>query len=267
MSTCILVCICMLIFNVYQRLCTHVYVWLYLLCLCVRNYLIVTYLHCIYMYTNAILYICIQLRKNYLCSAAHTLHHYLYLSHCGVKDSDIDKHLSNDWLASCWILLIGNLISCIALFLLTLKALFMLKSLPLFIYGSTLIESLLFLVGSAYFVSGSYPPTSATEELTVPLTREYTADNRGESVSGGGGGMGGGEEGNGKERALSLDLSRSTLLSYSYSSRYELPRPVHKAPPTATTSTAASGPPLSLPQQPLLSDTPNTMETNPVPLP
>ena len=219
------------------------------------------------MYTIAILYICTQLRKNYLCSAAHTFHHYLHLSHMGIKDSDIDKHLSNDWLASCWILLIGNLISCIALLLLTLKALFLWRSLPLFIYGSTLIESLLFLVGSAYFVSGSYPPTSATEELTVPLTREYTADNGGETGKSGGGGMGGGEEGNGKESAMSLALSRSTLLSYSYSSRYELPRPpVYKSPASTSAATLASRPPLSLSQQPLTSDTTDTVEAKHVPL-
>ena len=120
-------------------------------------------------------------------------------------------------------------------------------------------------MGSAYFVSGSYPPTSASAELTVPLTREYTAEGEGGGEAAAAGG-GGGEEGGSKERAMSLALSKSTLLNYSYSSRYELPRPVYKAPAIASTA-AVSGPPLSLPQQPLTSDTPNTVKTKPVSLP
>mmetsp|Transcript_886 Transcript_886/g.1371 ORF Transcript_886/g.1371 Transcript_886/m.1371 type:complete len:607 (-) Transcript_886:213-2033(-) len=69
-------------------------------------------------------------------------------------------HLSNDWLAGCWFIYWGTLLATIACFALFLVALAKENVLLSFIYGTALVETICFLVGSAYFVAGSYPEGS-----------------------------------------------------------------------------------------------------------
>lgn len=78
---------------------------------------------------------------------------YLFGEHCW-----INKHLSNDWLASTWLFFYGTL-------LMTLGSLWMLveevyyggSELEIFDWAGSTIDAFIFLIGSVYFVAGSYP--------------------------------------------------------------------------------------------------------------
>lgn len=70
------------------------------------------------------------------------------------KDASILKHVANDWLAACWFFFLCSL----AWFGGSIGYLFISKNdRQDLIYASSLIDSMLFLIGSAYFVAGSYP--------------------------------------------------------------------------------------------------------------
>jgi len=67
------------------------------------------------------------------------------------------KHLANDWLAGTWFFLWANFFLTIGSFLALFVALY--EGIPeqIFIWLSSATNSFLFLIGSLYFVSGSYP--------------------------------------------------------------------------------------------------------------
>ena len=66
-------------------------------------------------------------------------------------------HLANDWLAGCWLLLWATLVCTVACFALLISAIQARHSLTIFIYATAFSENILFSIGAAYFVSGSYP--------------------------------------------------------------------------------------------------------------
>ena len=76
---------------------------------------------------------------------------------CCCSEPFLKKHLANDWLAGCWIFFWGTLLATGACLVLTAEALSNKDSLLIFIYATAVIENLFFLVGAAYWVSGSYP--------------------------------------------------------------------------------------------------------------
>ena len=67
------------------------------------------------------------------------------------------KHLVNDWLVGCWILLILNVIGAMGGLVLLLLALYVASASDLFVWGTFSINMLFYVIGSAYFVAGSYP--------------------------------------------------------------------------------------------------------------
>ena len=67
------------------------------------------------------------------------------------------KHLANDWLAGTWFFLWANLFLTIGSFLALFVALYEGVPEQIFIWLSSATNSFLFLIGSGYFVSGSYP--------------------------------------------------------------------------------------------------------------
>lgn len=83
---------------------------------------------------------------------------------CGEK-CWIQKHLANDWLAGTWIFFYGTLVVCIgAIYLL----IFTMRTnennyLEIFDWATTTIDSIIFLIGSAYFCAGSYPQEVRTD--------------------------------------------------------------------------------------------------------
>lgn len=86
---------------------------------------------------------------------------------CQCGDKILRKHLPNDWLAGCWILLWATLMATIACLVLFIQSLREDHTLLIFIYGTSLGENVMFLIGSAYFVSGSYPLAGAVEDIEV----------------------------------------------------------------------------------------------------
>ena len=83
---------------------------------------------------------------------------------CLFGDADISRHLANDWLAGCWLVLWLTVLATLGCFALFLFAAAKADSLQMFIYGTGWSENLMFVVGSAYFVSGSYPKDVAGQE-------------------------------------------------------------------------------------------------------
>lgn len=74
----------------------------------------------------------------------------------------IVKHLANDWLAATWLILCVNTIFTFLSFLLMLVAMaIQTSSEQIFVWTSGFINSLLFEIGSIYYVSGSYPHAQA----------------------------------------------------------------------------------------------------------
>ena len=67
------------------------------------------------------------------------------------------KHLANDWLAGTWFFLWANFFLTIGSFLFLFYALYTGIPEQIFIWLSSATNSFLFLIGSLYFVSGSYP--------------------------------------------------------------------------------------------------------------
>ena len=83
---------------------------------------------------------------------------------CGEKRW-IQKHLANDWLAGTWIFFYGTLVVCIGaicLLILTMRT-NSTNYLEIFDWASTTIDSIIFLIGSAYFCAGSYPQEARSE--------------------------------------------------------------------------------------------------------
>lgn len=69
----------------------------------------------------------------------------------------VTRHCANDWIAACWIILWGNLLYCALAFLVMIAMCATGDREGIFVWVFSFINALLFLIGSAYFVSGSYP--------------------------------------------------------------------------------------------------------------
>lgn len=69
----------------------------------------------------------------------------------------IVKHLQNDWLAGTWFFLIATIVCFFGTLLLFFSAISKGNKEELFIYGMSLVDWIIFTIGCAYFVSGSYP--------------------------------------------------------------------------------------------------------------
>ena len=80
------------------------------------------------------------------------------------------QHVGNDWLAACWFFLICSLLWTIgSLFYITISK----NQRQDFVYASSLADALLFTIGSAYFVAGSYLIESVAAH-TTPATMGVT---------------------------------------------------------------------------------------------
>lgn len=75
------------------------------------------------------------------------------------------RHLNNDWLAGTWFVFWGTLLATVVCIGLLILSLLEGSPLQIFIYSTGLIETLCFLIGSTYFVSGSYDDIDIVNEL------------------------------------------------------------------------------------------------------
>lgn len=110
---------------------------------------------------------------------------------CCCSETFLKKHLANDWLAGCWVFFWGTLVATIACIVLSANAIANKDSLLIFIYVTAAIENFFFLIGAAYWVSGSYPENMEEEEEGDDEGDEgylYTNEGAGrcEAMSGGG---------------------------------------------------------------------------------
>eukprot|EP00600_Ochromonadales_sp_CCMP1393_P004390 CAMPEP_0174960330 /NCGR_PEP_ID=MMETSP0004_2-20121128/3648_1 /TAXON_ID=420556 /ORGANISM="Ochromonas sp., Strain CCMP1393" /LENGTH=568 /DNA_ID=CAMNT_0016208699 /DNA_START=212 /DNA_END=1918 /DNA_ORIENTATION=+ len=69
----------------------------------------------------------------------------------------LQTHLRNDWLAGVWFFYWASLAGTFGCFVLFMYVLAKNDTLKIFLLGTSLVENFFFLIGSAYFVAGSYP--------------------------------------------------------------------------------------------------------------
>jgi len=89
----------------------------------------------------------------------------------------IARHFANDWLAGCWFILWGTVVTTFLCLIFFLIAAGEADSLDLFVYGTALVDNTIFLIGSAYFVAGSYPVEGLYTNLLNEDTIVDTIDN------------------------------------------------------------------------------------------
>lgn len=97
---------------------------------------------------------------------------------CPGCNAFIVKHLANDWLAGTWFFFWANLMVTIGSFFFLFGAVATGNEEQIFIWLSSAANSFLFLVGSMYFVSGSYPHATQfyyKEGLNKDAEAEVTA--------------------------------------------------------------------------------------------
>lgn len=76
----------------------------------------------------------------------------------------ISFHFANDWLAGCWLLFWATVLCTLACFVLMISAIQTHDSLLTFIYTTAWTENIMFSIGAAYFVCGSYPERRGIDE-------------------------------------------------------------------------------------------------------
>lgn len=76
---------------------------------------------------------------------------------CFGKDANIIYHSQNNWLCGCWIFYWSSLISAIAAGIIFVMKLYARNYYEMYVFSITFLDCLIFTIGSAYFVSGSYP--------------------------------------------------------------------------------------------------------------
>ena len=74
---------------------------------------------------------------------------------CLCRNKFLLKHFANDWLACCWGFFLGSTIWAFGSFCFIFTAL---NTRQYFVYGSSLLDGMLFTIGSAYFVAGAPLP-------------------------------------------------------------------------------------------------------------
>lgn len=94
----------------------------------------------------------------------------------------IEKHFESDWLVACWIMFWGTMVGTVGFFLYTIYLTYTgTNSLTLFVNATGVVDFVWFLIGSMYFVSGSYSISVDLQPLVghdtiVPETRNAILD-------------------------------------------------------------------------------------------
>lgn len=84
-----------------------------------------------------------------------------YCCLCCCSQKWLNKHLPNDWLAGCWILLWTAIIATFISTILTMYEIYEKDRLLIFLMATTLFECVCCWIGSCYWVAGSYTEIDA----------------------------------------------------------------------------------------------------------
>ncbi len=106
---------------------------------------------------------------------------------CTCNSTFIKKHCATDWLIATWLIFWSTLLATIVLFFYSIVAFFQgSNEITNFINVTTLFECFLFLVGSAYFVAGSYPSNphahQQTHQLNNPICEPLFINERSDTM-------------------------------------------------------------------------------------
>jgi len=78
------------------------------------------------------------------------------------KDSELVYHMQNDWIVGCWVFFYGTLITTIWAAFFFVAKLYSRNYYECYVFFTTFIDCIIFVIGSMYFVAGSYPMTDKT---------------------------------------------------------------------------------------------------------
>jgi hypothetical protein len=96
---------------------------------------------------------------------------------CCCSDQWREKHLRNDWLGGSWFFLWACQFGTFVTFIIFIATLLEQNTLLIFVFGTSLIESVAFMIGSAYFVAGSYPEKHSEDHDTSHSSDINDAEN------------------------------------------------------------------------------------------
>ena len=89
-----------------------------------------------------------------------------WLKCCCGRRRFFTKHCATDWLVGCWLMFWSSAVGTVGLFFFTVYYLYMgASSVANFANLCTFFDSIIFLVGAAYFVAGSYPPEDGGDDV------------------------------------------------------------------------------------------------------
>ena len=89
-----------------------------------------------------------------------------WLKCCCGRRRFLMKHAASDWLVGCWLMFWSSVVGTVGLFFFTVYYLYKgASSVANFANLCTFFDSIMFLVGAAYFVAGSYPPEDGGDDV------------------------------------------------------------------------------------------------------
>jgi len=89
-----------------------------------------------------------------------------WLKCCCGRRRFLMKHAASDWLVGCWLMFWSSVVGTVGLFFFTVFYLYKgASSVANFANLCTFFDSIMFLVGAAYFVAGSYPPEDGGDDV------------------------------------------------------------------------------------------------------
>ncbi len=89
---------------------------------------------------------------------------YSFLKKIFGRDSSLLKHLKTDWLVSCWFFLFAAVVSTVGSYMFLM---FAENERQFYLYLCSLIDSLIFIIGGAYYVAGSYPNETGHRAVNI----------------------------------------------------------------------------------------------------
>ena len=80
-----------------------------------------------------------------------------YMAYCFGRDAPIVYHVQNNWIAGCWLFYWGSVIGAVAAAIIFVMKCYARNYFEMYSFFVTFVDSLIFAVGSAYYVAGGYP--------------------------------------------------------------------------------------------------------------
>lgn len=105
-----------------------------------------------------------------------------YMAYCFGKDHPILYHVQNNWIAGCWLFYWGSVIGAVAAAIIFVMKWYARNYFEMYTFFITFVDSLLFGIGSAYYVAGSYPMNNKAIDEALSDAEDKDKLEEGDSV-------------------------------------------------------------------------------------